>query len=410
MKKSVKILIGVVSLLLVLLVVAKKMGWIGSDSGLPVELGKVERRDIVETVLASGKIQPEVEVKISAEVSGEIVELPVTEGQKVKAGELLVRINPDLFEAAVSRARAAVNSAKAALASAQAQLIEADNNFKRNKQLYDKKVISASEFDAVQRAYEVARLGVESARFQRQSASASLEEALNNLQRTTIYAPQDGTISLLNSELGERVVGTAQMTGTEILRVANLARMEVLVEVNENDIIRISRGDTAIVEVEAYLGESFKGVVTQIANSATGSGTSNLGNDQVTSFEVKVRIIESSYQHLLKEGQETPFRPGMTASLEIQTRRKAQVLAVPIQAVSTRKDTGLAKGAEAEEWEVVFGYSQNRVQLRRVETGIQDDSYIEILSGLEEEEEIVVGPYGTVTKSLQHGKLVSPEK
>lgn len=410
MKKSVKILIGLVSLLLVLLVVAKKMGWIGSDSGLPVELGKVERRDIVETVLASGKIQPEVEVKISAEVSGEIVELPVTEGQKVKAGELLVRINPDLFEAAVSRARAAVNSAKAALASAQAQLIEADNNFKRNKQLYDKKVISASEFDATQRAYEVARLGVESARFQRQSASASLEEALNNLQRTTIYAPQDGTISLLNSELGERVVGTAQMTGTEILRVANLARMEVLVEVNENDIIRISRGDTAIVEVEAYLGESFKGVVTQIANSATGSGTSNLGNDQVTSFEVKVRIIESSYQHLLKEGQETPFRPGMTASLEIQTRRKAQVLAVPIQAVSTRKDTGLAQGAEAEEWEVVFGYSQNRVQLRRVETGIQDDSYIEILSGLEEEEEIVVGPYGTVTKSLQHGKLVSPEK
>lgn len=410
MKKSVKILIGLVSLLLVLLVVAKKMGWIGSDSGLPVELGKVERRDIVETVLASGKIQPEVEVKISAEVSGEIVELPVTEGQKVKAGELLVRINPDLFEAAVSRARAAVNSAKAALASAQAQLIEADNNFKRNKQLYDKKVISASEFDATQRAYEVARLGVESARFQRQSASASLEEALNNLQRTTIYAPQDGTISLLNSELGERVVGTAQMTGTEILRVANLARMEVLVEVNENDIIRISRGDTAIVEVEAYLGESFKGVVTQIANSATGSGTSNLGNDQVTSFEVKVRIIESSYQHLLKEGQETPFRPGMTASLEIQTRRKAQVLAVPIQAVSTRKDTGLAQGAEAEEWEVVFGYSQNLVQLRRVETGIQDDSYIEILSGLEEEEEIVVGPYGTVTKSLQHGKLVSPEK
>lgn len=410
MKKSVKILIGLVSLLLVLLVVAKKMGWIASESGLPVELGKVERRDIVETVLASGKIQPEVEVKISAEVSGEIVELPVTEGQKVKAGELLVRINPDLFEAAVSRARAAVNSAKAALASAQAQLIEADNNFKRNKQLYDKEVISASEFDAAQRAYEVARLGVESARFQRQSASASLEEALNNLQRTTIYAPQDGTISLLNSELGERVVGTAQMTGTEILRVANLARMEVLVEVNENDIIRISRGDTAIVEVEAYLGESFKGVVTQIANSATGSGTSNLGNDQVTSFEVKVRIIESSYQHLLKEGQETPFRPGMTASLEIRTRRKAQVLAVPIQAVSTRKDTGLAKGAEAEEWEVVFGYSQNRVQLRRVETGIQDDSYIEILSGLEEEEEIVVGPYGTVTKSLQHGKLVSPEK
>lgn len=410
MKKSVKILIGLVSLLLVLLVVAKKMGWIASESGLPVELGKVERRDIVETVLASGKIQPEVEVKISAEVSGEIVELPVTEGQKVKAGELLVRINPDLFEAAVSRARAAVNSAKAALASAQAQLIEADNNFKRNKQLYDKKVISASEFDAAQRAYEVARLGVESARFQRQSASASLEEALNNLQRTTIYAPQDGTISLLNSELGERVVGTAQMTGTEILRVANLARMEVLVEVNENDIIRISRGDTAIVEVEAYLGESFKGVVTQIANSATGSGTSNLGNDQVTSFEVKVRIIESSYQHLLKEGQETPFRPGMTASLEIRTRRKAQVLAVPIQAVSTRKDTGLAKGAEAEEWEVVFGYSQNRVQLRRVETGIQDDSYIEILRGLEEEEEIVTGPYGTVTKSLQHGKLVSPEK
>ncbi len=221
MKKIIRYAIFIGLPLLVLLIVAKKQGWLGADEGVSVEVSEVEKVNLTETVIASGKIQPEVEVQISPEVSGEIIALPVKEGSAVKKGDLLVKINPDLFLAAVNRSRAAVNSARAALASAKAQLIEAERNFNRNKGLWEKKVISDAEYDAFKRAYEVAKLGVESAEYQRESAQATLTEAQDNLQRTTIYAPQDGTISLLNSEVGERVVGTAQMAGTEIMRVAD---------------------------------------------------------------------------------------------------------------------------------------------------------------------------------------------
>lgn len=407
-----KIILGVIVLLIIVLVVAKQAGWINKDEGMSVDLGTVERATITETVVASGKIQPEVEVKISAEVSGEIIELPFKEGASVMKGDLLVKINPDLFLAAVNRSNAAVNTSKAALASAKAQFIEAERSFNRNKSLHKDGVISDADFDAINRAYQVAELGVESAKYQLQSAEATLQEARDNLARTTIYAPMDGTISMLNSEVGERVVGTAQMSGTEILRVANLDLMEVLVEVNENDIIQVELGDTAIIEVDAYLNEEFKGAVTEIANSANLNGTSI---DQVTNFEVKVRILKSSYEQLMKDASISPFRPGMTASLDILTDRQSNVIAVPIQAVTTRADTSdlpaykRKKASEVDDddiFEIVFVHQEGKAQLRVVKTGIQDDENIVVLSGLDEGEEIITGPWSAVSKDLRPGSKV----
>ncbi len=414
MSKTGKIiLIAAVVALLVVLVVGKKQGWWGSDNVEPVELTQVGKASIVETVIASGKIQPEVEVNISAEVSGEIIELPIKEGARVQKGDLLVKINPDLFQAAVNRSQAALNTAKAGLASAEAQLVEARKNYERNQELQKKKVISDAEFDAAKRAFEVARLSVESAKFQLQSARATLKEARDNLDRTTIYAPQNGTISRLNAEVGERVVGTAQMAGTEILRVANLQSMEVLVEVNENDIIRVNKGDTALIEVDAYLGEEFKGVVTEIANSARLEGTSI---DQVTNFEVKVRVLKESYRKLMKDSTETPFRPGMTASVEIITNRKNDILVVPIQAVTTRTDTSAnyraykdraeSKSEKDEVFEVVFVMENGEALPKVVTTGIQDDENIEIKSGLTQGETAITGPYSLVSKTLKKGMKV----
>lgn len=416
MNKTLKIALIILIPLVIILVVARKQGWIGSEEGTVVEVTEAQLSTITESVIASGKIQPEVEVNISAEVSGEIIELPVKEGSEVKKGDLLVKINPDLFIAAVNRTKAAVNSARAAVSTAEAQFIEAKNSFERSKKLKQDGVISQAEFDAAQRAYDVARLGVESAKYQLQSAQASLKEAQDNLARTTIYAPQDGTVSALNSEVGERVVGTAQMAGTEIMRIANLANMEVLVEVNENDIIRVSRNDTAIIEVDAYLDEEFKGVVTEIANSAR---LQNQSIDQVTNFEVKVRVLPGSYQHLLQAGEDSPFRPGMTASLEILTDKKNNVIAVPIQAVTTRTDTSenagsykaaLEKEEDDEIFEVVFLNNNGKAQLVVVKTGIQDDELIEITSGLEEGSQVITGPYSVVSKTLKKGDKIRVEE
>ena len=414
MNKTLKIAIIAAVVLIIGLITAKKLGWIGQEEGMAVEVSTVERMAITETVIASGKIQPEVEVKISAEVSGEIIQLPFQEGASVKKGDLLVKINPDLFLAAVNRSKAAMNTAKASLASAKAQFIEAERNYNRNKKLHEQNVISDADFDAANRAYQVAELGVESAQYQLQSAEATLQEAKDNLARTTIYAPMDGTISMLNSEVGERVVGTIQMTGTEILRVANLDLMEVLVEVNENDIIRVHKGDTALVEVDAYLDQEFKGVVTEIANSAKLQGTTI---DQVTNFEVKIRILKESYEKLIQQGQKNPFRPGMTASLEILTNSKADVIAIPIQAVTTRADTSNApvyerkKSSDEDEiFEVVFVKTEGKAELRVVKTGIQDDEYIEILEGVEVGEEVITGPYSAVSKILKPGSKVFIEE
>lgn len=416
MSKKLRIILIIVAVVVVAaLVVAKKQGAIGNSDELKVKIGRAEKMTLEETVIASGKIQPEVEVKLSPEVSGEIIELQIEEGQEVKKGDLLVRINPDIYQAAVNRSLAALNSSKAALSSAKAQLVEAQNSFNRNDKLYKNKVISDAEYDAAKRGFDVAKLNVESAEFQMQSAQATYREAQDNLQRTTIYAPQDGTVSRLNVEVGERVVGTAQMAGTELATIANLENMEVLVEVNENDIIRVGLNDTAIVEVDAYLDKEFVGVVTEIANSAQLTGVSA---DQVTNFEVKVRILKTSYDKMLKDDEKSPFRPGMTASVEIKTDKRADVIAVPIEAVTTRADTSKkAKsykiGRESEnleeDYEVVFLYKDGKAQLQVVSTGIQDDENIEVNSGLEEGQEVITGPYSLVSKQLVNGDKVSPE-
>jgi HlyD family secretion protein len=410
MNKKLRNLIIIVVLLAIVAIAGKKAGWFGKEEVTEVETAIVERRTVVQTVSASGKIQPEKEVKISSEVSGEIVELTVRDGDKVKKGDLLVKINQDIYLSALNRARAAFNSSKSQLAQAEAQFIEADNNFSRNKSLYEKKVISDAEWDAANSAFKVAQLNVDAARFQAESAGATLNEAEDNLRRTTIYSPIDGTVSALYVELGERVVGTAQMTGTELLRVADLGNMEVVVDVNENDIIRVSNGDTAKVEVDAYLGQSFIGVVTEIANSAKLTGVSA---DQVTNFTVKIKLLTESYEDMVTEKNKIPLRPGMTATVEIRTETIVDQITVPIQAVTTRTDTSAEassyrnrKAQSDESFEVIFVLNGNKAELRVVKTGIQDDKYIVVTEGVKEEDEVITGPYSEVSKKLKPGMEV----
>ncbi|MQP51750.1 MULTISPECIES: efflux RND transporter periplasmic adaptor subunit [unclassified Flavobacterium] len=425
-KKTIYILLGSAIGLILLLVGLKKGGVIGNnDDSKIVELSKVAQTTIIETVSATGKIQPEIEVKISSEVSGEVIALTVKEGQQVKKGDLLVRINPDLYESGVNRSVASMSTTKAGLSQADAQVKEAKANYDRNKKLFEKGIISKSEWDRIVSAYEVAVANKQSAYYQVQSASATVTEAKDNLGRTTIYAPADGTISLLNIELGERVLGTQQMTGTEILRIANLNNMEVEVDVNENDIVKVNIGDSAKIEVDAYLKREFKGIVTSISNSASSALTA----DQVTNFKVKVRILKESYQDLLEGKPEnySPFRPGMTATVDIITKRKENIVAVPISAVVIKDDTTSVKKdivAELEKeeqvkkgtapksdkkYECVFVKVGDKAKLRVVKTGIQDDSNIEIMSGLKPGEEIIIGPYTTVSKDLVSNDKVRVE-
>ncbi|SDR71412.1 HlyD family secretion protein [Gillisia sp. Hel1_33_143] len=413
MKKKTLLIIGVIAVVLIaLLIVGKKAGWFGSNANLKeVEITKIEPLSIIETVSATGKIQPEVEVKLSSEVSGEIIDLPIMEGQMVEKGDLLVRINPDIYQSSLQRSRAGLSNVKAGYAQSEASLKEATSNFERNMKLFEKGVISKAEWDKIVASYEVAQASKNAAYYSMQSASASVTEATDNLARTTIYAPMRGTISKLDVELGERVVGTQQMAGTEIMRVANLANMEVEVDVNENDIVKVSVGDSTVVEVDAYLKREFKGIVTEISNSAI----EGLTADQVTNFKVKVRILESSYQDLLEGKSEnySPFRPGMTATVDIITRRKDKVIGIPISAIVIKSDTSSKRTVNKptvstdEKFETVFVKDGNRAKLRVVKTGIQDDRNIEIISGLKDGETIITGPYNTVTKGLDNGDEVS---
>ena len=416
MKLNLKIVIPVAVVIIGALVVAKKKGWIGSSTDtVTVETGYAHRRTVVESVTASGKIQPEVEVKMSPEVSGEIIEVNVVDGQRVKEGDVLVKINPDLYESAITRARAAVNSAKAGLAQSSVALDEAKKLWARNKVLFEKGAISEQEYDAAQRAISVAELQEESAKYQLQSAEANLDEAYKNLKRTTIIAPIDGTVTQLDVELGERVVGTATMTGTEMLRIADLNTMEVLVEVNENDIVKITKGDTALIEVDAFLGNSFRGVVSEIANSAKlAFGASP---DQVTNFEVKIRMINSSFAALEPNYGKNPFRPGMTATVEIITNKVRDALVVPIQAVTVRSDTSsnavsyervLSEDID-ESFEVIFTPDGMKAGLLVVESGIQDDEFI-IVSGVEDSTAVITGPYSAVSRNLKRGARISTDK
>ena len=414
MKINLKVIIPIAIVLIGGLIVAKKKGWIDTNNdAVVIEMGFVHQRTVVESVTASGKIQPEIEVNMSPEVSGEIIEVNVVDGQYVKSGEVLVKINPDLYESAITRSRAAVNSAKTVLAQSDAALIETKKLWERSRNLFEKGAISQQEFDAAQRSITVAELQKESSKYALQSARANLDEAFKNLKRTTIIAPISGTVTQLNVELGERVVGTATMTGTEMLRIAELDTMEVLVEVNENDIVKLVSGDTALIEIDAYLGDSFKGVVSEIANSAKlAMGASA---DQVTNFEVKIRVLNSSYAHLVETYGKNPFRPGMTATVEIITNKVKGALVVPIQAVTVRKDTSTRAssydeiyGEGDESFEVVFVPIDGNAKLRVVKSGIQDDEYI-IIEGLEDSTEVITGPYSAVSRLLKDGAAVKTE-
>ncbi len=419
-KKSRRfIYLSIAALVLIsLLIGGKKAGWFGKQGNFKtVQVKKIKLKDIVETVSATGKIQPEVEVKISSEVSGEIISLPFKEGQEVKKGDLLVRVNPDLIQSALNRTQASYQNVKAGLEQANASLKEAKANYDRNKNLFEKGVISKADWDRSIATYETAEAAKSSAYYSVKSAAATVNEARDNLNRTTMYAPMSGTISLLNVELGERVVGTQQMAGTEILRVANLNNMEVEVDVNENDIVKVQIGDSTIVEVDAYLKKEFKGIVTEIANSAAGDLTA----DQVTNFKVKVRIVEESYADLLEGNPEnySPFRPGMTATVDIITDKRINIVAAPISAIVIKTDTSSTKkkrkktdepkmddDKKEEKFECVFINNNGEAKLRVVKTGIQDNTNIEIISGLEENDEIIIGPYNMVSKTLKTGDKI----
>ncbi|MDR5589398.1 efflux RND transporter periplasmic adaptor subunit [Christiangramia sp. SM2212] len=416
-KKTLFIILGVVVALIIVLVIGKKAGWFGKSANIKeVEITEIQPIDITETVSATGKIQPEVEVKLSSEVSGEIIELPVVEGQSVEKGDLLVRVNPDLYQSSVQRARAGYQNSKANYAQTQANLKQAEADYNRNKTLFEKGVISKAEWDGVISNYEMAQANKESSYYSMQSSAATVTEAQDNLGRTNIYAPMTGTISKLDAELGERVVGTQQMAGTEILRVANLDNMEVEVDVNENDIVKVSVGDSTIVEVDAYLGKEFSGVVTEISNTAD----NELTTDQVTNFKVKVRILKESYADLMEGKSEnySPFRPGMTATVDIITNKRMEVIGIPISSIVIKSDTTSTKksfsakpaGNDEEKFECVFVKDGGKAKLRVVETGIQDDSNIEIKKGLKKGDIVITGPYSTVTKSLDSGDEIEVKK
>lgn len=333
-KKIIYILLGVLAILVIGMIVGKQAGWVGGEQPLEVQIGKVSKKDIVEKVSASGVVQPETEVKMSPDVAGEIIELNVNEGDSVKLGDLLVKIRPDNFISALDRAQANLNQqmanlaqSKASLKRSEAQFNQSKLNYERNLTLYEDKVISDADFEQIKAEYltaendlEAAKQSVIASEFIVKSAKASVDEAGENLRLTNVYSPTDGIVSNLLVEKGERVVGTAQMAGTEMLRIADLSKMEVRVNVNENDIVRISMNDTTLIEVDSYAstGKKFTGVVTAIANSAN----EKVSTDAVTEFEVRIRILNDSYKDLVSNQNPFPFRPGMTASVEIITDKK----------------------------------------------------------------------------------------
>ncbi len=442
-KNLIRILVVLGVLLIIGFAVAKKKGVIGKPDITKVSTELVAKRTIIETVSASGKIAPEVEVKLSPDVSGEIIELLIKEGDQVKTGDLLAKINPELYISANDRAVAGLNTARANLANTKAryaqvksQYVNAKTSFDRNQKLFEQNTISQAEFDNAKSQYEVAQAEVDAAEesvraaeFSVNSAQAGVKESRENLTKTSIYAPVGGTISKLNVEKGERVAGASQFSaGTEILRIANLQTMEVNVSVNENDIVRVNLNDTALVEVDAYQNRKFKGLVTEISTSANTTGVSA---DQVTNFDVKIRILPDSYKDLLDPAfpNKSPFRPGMSATVDIQTEAVIDVLAVPIQAVTTRVDSTKikaelaknedkkkesgesnekeeAKKKQTDIQEIVFVYDNGKAKIVNVKTGIQDNMYITISQGLKEKDEIIIAPYRAVSKKLKDGDEV----
>ncbi|PSR12935.1 MAG: RND transporter [Bacteroidetes bacterium] len=432
-------------IIILLVIIAVIAGLIVSQrepDGIKVFAENVTARTIQETVAASGKIFPQTEVKISSDVSGEIVELLVEEGDSVVAGQLLAKIDPDIYQSQVQQGQASVNSTKAGLANSRsqieaakaqvaqirAQLQNAQEIHRRNEGLFREKVISEADFQASQsnlRALEAnlqaslanqrsAEQATEAAGYNVQSSEASLAELRTSLRRTTIYAPVSGVISMLNVEQGERVVGTIQMTGTEMMRIANLDAMEVRVEVSENDIPRVSLGNTVEVEIDAYVDRKFKGVVYQVASSSTTAALAetNLTSDQVTNFEVRISIDPASYQDLISPTKPYPFRPGMSAAVEIFTRLEKDIPTLPIQAITTREpednDNNPNNNSDKQDvLEVVFVIEADSVLMVEVVTGIQDDQYIQIVKGLKSGQQVVTGPYTAIARELKQGAKIN---
>jgi HlyD family secretion protein len=407
--KILKILLPIVIVLILFAVIGKKAGWFGKALTVKVAVENAQKRTIVETITANGKIQPEKEVKISPDVSGEIVELTVKEGYNVEKGQLLLRIKPDNYISQRDRSLAEISAAQARRAQADAQFTQAELSYKRNKQLFDQQTISKSDFEQAEATYNVAKAELDAAKFAITSAEASLKDANENLIKTSIYAPMTGTVSMLLVELGERVAGTNLMAGTELMRVADLSRMEAQVQVNENDIPRVKLGDTAEIEVDAYLDQKFKGIVTEIANSAKTTGVSA---DQVTNFDVKILVLPQSYQKLVDAGDKNPFRPGMSATVDIRTQSKNDILTVPIQSVTTRTDTTKISGTQSEKdiRTIVFVTDGKYALAKDVKTGIQDNSYIEILSGISLNDRVISAPFSAISKKLSDSTLIEVVK
>lgn len=425
------ILIGV-GVILGLLIILKLAGVIGKEKPVQVTVEKVGEKTVTETVTASGKIQPETEVKLSSEVSGEVTELLVKEGDMVKKGQLLCKVRPDILQSGYERAVASYNSQKASVAASQQSLVQSQANFanaeatyKRNVELYNKKVISAAEFDNAKAAYLTAKSTLQSAKenvtgakFGLEQSAANVKEAGANLARTTIYAPVDGVVSKLSIELGDRILGTSQMAGTEIMRISNLSNMEVNVDVNENDINRVSLGDSATVEVDAFAGKKFRGVVTEIASSATNVGAAATASvDQVTNFSVKVRLLSQSYSSVKGGAKDlpSPFRPGLSATVDIESET-VKGLSVPIQAVFTENKSDSEKNGEAPDTEkqktklsdkkikqyiYLFDANASTVKKAEITTGIQNDQYIIVKTGLKAGQQIVTGPYTAIQTKLK---------
>lgn len=432
-----KIIIAVFALIVIAVIAALAFGG-RKESGTKVYTSEAKARTIQEVVSASGKIFPQTEVKISSDVSGEVVELYVEEGDSVMPNQLLAKIDPDVYQSQVARGVAGVNSSKAQLANSKAQInsLEAQQTqieaqitnarviYDRNKTLAADGVVSQAELEASEANLRVleanlaasksniagARESAKAAEFGVESSQATLSELRTSLRRTTIYAPMGGVVSLLNVEQGERVVGTIQMAGTELMRIANLNAMEVRVEVSENDVPTVKIGNKVEVEVDAYLNRTFSGRVTQIANSSTtaGLGDNVLNSDQVTNFEVRISIDPSSYADLVAEGNIYPFRPGMSAGVDILTKSVEGIVSIPIEAVTTREKEVEDKEAAGTDnlQEVVFVVSGDTVRQQVVTTGIQDANVIQITSGLAEGDKIVSGPYTELSRKLKSGKKV----
>jgi len=429
-----KIVIVSVILLIVIvggLIWGVKTGAFGKGKGEKVALQQAALRTVVETVTASGKIYPEQEVKLSSEVSGEIVALHVKEGDTVHAGQLLLEVNASILRSVVDQSEAGLNQiranrsgAQAALIQAQAALDQARRTYSRQQELFAEKIISANDFEnaelalkQAESAFASASENVNAANYNINSGQAQVNQARENLLRTRIYAPNSGIVSLLSVKLGEKVVGTAQMAGTELIRIANLSNMQAEVEVNENDVVRMHIGDTAEIEVDAYINRKFKGVVTFIAYSSQSAGLA-AATSQATNFTVKVRILPESYTDLinLAAGVRFPFRPGMNCTVEIKTQQKENILTVPIQSVAVRdpesvapldskKDTVQQLNAGVPQ-EMVFVAEGMQVKAVPVKTGIQDANYIEIISGLKAGQQIVSAPFKLISKTLREGDLI----